>query len=285
MWRDQLRSLSFYHFGVFDGIPVVVYDDDRWTLPVLLEAQRHQILRGSSRLLSLDYHFDAITPRRGLGAARTLRTNGIPWSEFVQFVDGDLSKSDDDWIVAGMELGLLQDVVVFGAQEGTRESTPALVDGAGVAHTLLRSCSIPGPTLGHQGELSDLADRRRYGLLWNTLGWEHTPDVGFRFTGEPRINVFHIDLDCFTIPWESYVFPWPSEVFRDKLLGESNCAHTRGWTGKRFLREIIDRAQLILIAREPNCTGGHAHSNRLLRLVNRFVFDGRIELERDGRNR
>lgn len=279
MWLSRLRALNRYRFGAFERIPVVVYDDDRWTLPVLLEAQHHEILQRPSSLLSLDHHFDAITPRKGLQAARTLLAEGIPWNEFVRFVDSQLSQLDDDWIIAGMELGMMQDVVVFGAEEGTSTSSTALTDGSGNVHRLLRSRSVPGPSLGHQGDLSDLSSHRQHSPLWNALGWQHTPDTGFGFSSPSRINVLHIDLDCFTMEWESYVFPWPSEVFRDKLLAESNCPHTRGWTGKRFLREIVDGVQLILIAREPECTGGHAHSNRLLRLVNRYLFDSRIKID------
>jgi hypothetical protein len=277
----RLRSNPLYQFGSFRNTPAVIYDDDRWLLPVLLAAQQDGLLPQPSLLVTFDQHEDSLPVRKGLGPIPSIRKEGYREATFVELVRDHLSPLDDDWIKAGMELGLISDVAAFGIQdyEGQR-SEPTYTDHLGVTHRLFMETGLPGRDLTFQGSLSDLARETALRSYWEVLGWEHSGRGGrFGFREELPKIILNVDLDCFAVYWREYRFPWPEEVFVKEFQDPSGYFSTRDLTGADFFCGLAERAGVITIAREPQYTGGEEKGALILQRVARHLFGGELRLK------
>jgi hypothetical protein len=276
----QLQSNPLYQFGSFHNTPVVIHDDDRWLLPVLLAAQQDKLLPQPALLVNFDQHEDAANLRKGLGLIPSVRENGYPKAEFIELVRNHLANNDDDWIKAGMELGLISDAVAYGVTQG-HNTEPIYTDHLGGSDRLFLECELPGDALAHQGSLSDLACAQSLGNYWETIGWEHKGGrFGFR-EDLPRI-ILNIDLDCFAMYWRGYRFPWEEEVYNKEFHTASDRFSTKGLTGADFFRGLVKRAGVITIAREPTFTGGKEKGAVILRRVGDYLFGGELKLQELG---
>ena len=275
---SRLTQLDDLKTGDLHGIPVYLHTEHRWTLPLLREAQEKQRVPCPCHLIVFDRHHDAVAPTC-LPELRTIRARGSKTSELVDLCEHHLRTLDDDWIKAAMELGLVDDAMVFGVE--TRDLSRdecTFEDHTGVAHQIVLT-RLPGDELGYQGDLSDVARREEMGHLWDVLGWSSKSGKGFSFSPTTDKAYLTIDLDCFVVSWKEYLFPWPEEVYRDKFIRPSDYPPTREWTGKRFFDGLLERAGVVDIAREPSCCGGEAKSRMVLDDVNRHLFDGRLSFE------
>jgi hypothetical protein len=97
-----------------------VYDDHRTLLNVIFEAKRLDILRDTPNLVYFDHHDDACK----LGKRSDLldkigvdNMNNATNKQFWSFVEFDLGTMDDDWLLTGMELDLIKDAILIGAED------------------------------------------------------------------------------------------------------------------------------------------------------------------------
>ena len=152
---DKLREIR----GL--GKPAFIHDDHRWVLPILAWAQVNGLITAPSLLVLFDRHTDFATPFLGANEqGRELATeyNAAPTVEAaIQVCCEHSDPNDGDWVSTGMELGIIGDAVVFGAEEGhhsdSRKGFPFL-DMQGRQHSFW---SLPWPLdcLAHQGYLAD----------------------------------------------------------------------------------------------------------------------------------
>lgn len=264
-----------YTVGDYHQIPVVMYDDHRFILPVILEAQNDGFIPRPSVLVGFDQHHDSLPPRSGLGEIPRLRNSGYPWEEFQEMVHNHLSPTDDDWLRAGMELGLISDAVVFGVDRDLDDAEKQFGDHTGDMHRIFPEHCLPGQLLGHQGSLGDTTHSDQMEELWGVLGWRKPSEQGEKFRlieVPPRIVDF--DLDCFAVYWNDFVFPWPDEVFESWFLKRSKYRTTAGISGQDFVAGLAEGAGIITIAREPTCCGGEVKTGEIFEKLNRYVFDG-----------
>jgi hypothetical protein len=273
----DLSELGLYKFGRYRDSTVVIHDDDRWILPVVLAAQNDGLINPSATLISFDQHHDALDVRAGISPLVKLRKEGCPSTDFLKVVKEHLSSLDDDWIKAGMELDLFSDAVVFGVARGGDRIPRQYKDHMACLHKVLLEYSLPGHSLGYHGNLSDIARHEELRDLWDVLRWQ--PAKGqFAFHHDAPQLVVNIDLDCFAVYWRDFAFPWPDEVFEDHFEKPSDYFGTTGFTGGWFIRELLARAPIITIAREPSCCGSDAKADEILEKVDRFVFGGELKL-------
>jgi hypothetical protein len=169
--RDGLRRMRL---GRHD---VLVHEDHRWVLALVADAQQRGILPRPAPVVLFDRHTDCADPRRPLPADCTVE--GI-----LNLCQNHLSAHDDDWILAGIEMGLLADVFIFGVDDRVGD-LPRSVGGHGV----FGRWEMPGE-LGPVG-----ANARR--LL------EDSGPI-----------LLDIDLDCFAYPYRNAVWPWTEKMFR-----------------------------------------------------------------------
>jgi hypothetical protein len=264
-----------------DDVPVIVHEDHRWLLPIAYFAQEKKLLPKPCTLTVFDQHDDGVKPDCTPG----LLDPNISLRALIDLcqapprqstaVAPELSRHlrplDDDWVKAGMELGIFGDAVIFGGWErgGRRDSSQLYTDKAtGKPHSI-KIVSLPKAALSFKGELSDWA--REFEPIWKILGW--TQKGGFHFEDGLPKALLSIDLDCFACSCHGQTFSWPTKLFEAEFLSPTYCSE---WTGKRFLHSLIAKAGIVAIARESECTGGPEESQLILEGLNSHAFDGEL---------
>ncbi|MGB9032607.1 MAG: hypothetical protein WCC27_20955 [Acidobacteriaceae bacterium] len=103
-------------------------------------------------------------------------------------------KNDGDWVSGGMELGIIGDAIVLGAETGEGEDERegrCYKDLLGRQHMFF-PLPLPHESLTHQGALADHYHKPQG--LWEALGW--TPSG--RLEGKTSIAL-DFDLDVFAV--------------------------------------------------------------------------------------
>ncbi len=264
---DDLRRIPF------DKCECLLHEDHRWVLPIIFHKQQKKVLPYPCTLVRFDAHHDTLSPFCKEDILR-IKEAGITFDKLVNLCQEKLSKRDDDWIKTGMELGLIDDTIIFGVKKGVNsENLEKFKDQQGNIHKI-KLLGLPGKELGHQGDLSDIIRSEDLSDFWKILGWQYNNQ--FSFTQDGRKIFLDIDLDCFVLRCEGYRFPWPDEVFIKEFLVPSKYQTTSGWTGKDFLNGLVNKTALLTIAREPDFCGGDTKATKILCKVNQFLFDYKL---------
>ena len=273
----SIYGLSFHtniETYAFHDKYVVIYDDHRSVLNVLFEAKKLGVFKTTPNLIFFDRHDDACNPeihsKDLFETWGVYRIEDVSSKEFWSFVEFDLSGLDDDWLLAGMELDLINHAVVVGQHENNNiksmnnryESTD------GKFHELF---DIPhlNWSIGSRGCLGDNVIKQPfYENVRNIFEYNQPPYGSYdKFSTEVTIPfVLDFDLDCFTTECEDNTFAWPEAIFRDKYVDNDDV--------KCFMQRIIERSSIITICREPDCCGGLGESNKLLWYLDKYFFDG-----------
>jgi hypothetical protein len=165
--EDGLRSMRL------GSVPVWLHEDHRWVLPLIWLAQEAGRLPRPTPVILLDRHSDAAVPEAKVGVAGSL-------SDVWQACERALSRHDDDWIVAGMRLGLIGDVWIYGVDD-------------------------------RLGELPHREGEHVIRGRWELMGGMARERIEL-----PKIEgpyLLDIDLDCFAYPYRGAVWPWPEAVW------------------------------------------------------------------------
>jgi hypothetical protein len=270
---DELRQISFGERECF------LHKEHRWVLPIIFYKQKENILPYPCTLVTFDAHHDSLDPTCSCKEdILRIRKLEITFDEIVHLCQEKLSDRDDDWIKAGMELGLINDVVIFGVEDGAGNGNlKKYEDQQGIIHKI-KLLGLPREELDYQGDLSDIIRSEALSEFWKILGWQCTSQ--FSFVEDERKILLDFDLDCFIVRWRGYHFPWPEEVFKKEFPAPLNHRPTSGWTGKGFLNGLINKAALITIAREPDFCHGEKKATEILGKVNHFLFDDKLNLDK-----
>ncbi len=267
-------NMKVFSFG---NKHIVLYDDHRSILNVLFEAKKTGLFNTTPNIIFFDRHDDACNPEIRSGDLFEKwgvdRIGDVSSKEFWSFVEFDLSGLDDDWLLAGMELDLINHAVVIGQHENNNiqsmnnryESTD------GKVHELF---DIPhlNWSIGSRGCLGDNVIKQPfYKNVRNIFEYNQPPFGSYdKFSTEvTKPFVLDFDLDCFTTECEDNTFAWPEAIFRDKYVDNDDV--------KCFMQRIIERSSIITICREPDCCGGLGESNKLLWYLDKYFFNGCLQ--------
>lgn len=247
---------------------IVLYDDHRTLLNVLFEARKLCELK-TPNLIYFDYHDDAckVEPRSQLLELIGVKELSEATSkQFWSFVEFDLRTLDDNWLLAGMELDLINNAILIGSVEDQNilSLNSLYTSEDGVEHEVY---SIPHlkSSLDVRGCLGDSCITSPYFQnVRDIMQYHHGrfDEVGVK----PFILDF--DLDCFITECQSKFYAWPEDVFRNEY---QDCSTTRV-----FMDDLFDRAAFITICREPGCCGGIGESNKILSYLDRWFFEGAL---------
>jgi hypothetical protein len=269
--EDELRQ------GTVAKKPLLVHKDHRWLLPIVFQLQEEGHLPRPCDLMMFDAHHDACVPRCA-EEIMAIRRDGITYDAIIELCRTHLDRKDDDWLVAGIELGLVKDALLFGVEDRAPGQTDHLrdyLDHVGQRHRV-HILEFPREELEYQGGLSDLARRDLTTPIWDILGWDFQ-NGRFGFMHDRPRFLLDIDLDCFVIRWRGFRLPWPDEVFEREF--EEACEDgARGWSGYRFFNELVARAGAVTIATEPYHCGGVAKADEIYQQVNKHLFDDELSL-------
>ncbi len=276
---DGLREVRCH------GPRCLMHRDHRWTLVILDWAQTRGLVPRPCNLVLFDAHHDTCPPHCHRRLDETRRA-GLTAEELFDICLGSqhaederLSTKDDDWIQAGMRLGLIGNAVVFGVHHPGMDFPRRVEDAVGETHWI-DVLPRPNSALGYQGAPGDTVKVNR--RAWEIIGWEQQGERRwFRQEGPPFL--LDIDLDYFAVSWEDYLFPWPEEVFQREFMTPSEQPSTQGRTTRDFFMGLLDRASLLTISTEPRHCGDGDHEGpkveSILRRMNEYAFEGRLQLE------
>ena len=240
------------------GTPVAVFDDHRWTLPLVALAAQQGLTALPATLVSFDRHRDSLAPLGGAAPLKPYRAGASDMRELLELVRVQLSPRDDDWIAAGMEMGLIGDVVQFSSNLDMTEPEPPVHDyrdHTGALHRMFR-LGRPQNELSFKGALAD-PEHPAWGGLREAAGWD---PGGGRFAAP---YILDLDLDYWTLSWDTYTFPFPAEVFAGEF--GAVCQPTVGtlYPVARFFEGLLLGTPLVTIAREPDFCGGEANAESI----------------------
>lgn len=270
---DELQKGSYDH-----QVDCYLHRDHRWNLPVIFYYQQIGILPKPCKLLMFDMHDDGCDVSQKTLDKIKNEFNNLKVFEIIEICKSYLNPQDDDWVKAGIELGIFSNIIAFGVHEKFNKSHYDYVDFRGNSHSL-NCLGLPIDELGGRGHLDDLCKRDAMVEVWEDLNWAFIPQTGFEFRKSDEKLLIDIDLDCFSIHWNDYTFPWLKEVYNDKFLKKSCYWEKRPWTGQSFFHGLLDQAGLITIAKEPSFCGGEIKAKRILHDINRYLFGSKLEFQ------
>lgn len=261
--------------------PTYVHRDHRWDLCTLYHHQQLHMLPIPCDLIMFDQHHDCVSPNC-TDILKDLRSNGFDFNDLFELCRKNLSKQDDDWVIAGMELGLIKNAVIFGVHDiyTFDKSLGKFKDQTEQIHQI-EILGRPRSELRYQGKLSDLAYGKRYQSVWDLLRWRFSiDDHNFNFGDQEEQLWLNIDLDYFAINWGDYTIPWNDDIFATEFIPKSNYSSTEGWSARDFILGLLNLAGLFTIATEPTFCGGFNNMMQILERFNKFVFDGNLDIPR-----
>ena len=257
---------------------IILYDDHRSILNVLFETKKLGLFSTTPNIIFFDKHDDACNPQIN---AKDLfekwgieRIEDVSSRDFWSFVEFDLSGLDDDWLLAGMELGLINHAVVIGQTENSnmRDLNNLFESSDGEVHELFDIYHL-NYSLGSRGCLGDNVIKEPYFENVRNIFEYNQPPYGRydKFSKEvTNPIVLDFDLDCFTTECENNVYAWPEAIFREKYYDNE--------TVQYFMYRLIERSTFITICREPKCCGGLGESNKILGYLDKYFFDGWLKM-------
>lgn len=261
-YLEQLELHGNVNTFEFCGKTIVLYDDHRWILNMLFEASKLKIFRGRiPNVIYFDHHDDALSTHINLRKLNVSNVLELSSRDFWAMVDFDLNSRDDTWVTAGMELGLINNVVCIGQEANNNIESwehNTYTDVGGVPHK--------GFCIGHildEHREGGVFDRRTRisPYIWQIFDYG---EGGF-YASLNNPFVLDFDLDCFTYEEDGKTRAWSEQHFKDYYANpEVNY----------FMCTLFDRASFITICREPKCCGGLGESNKILCYLDKYFFDG-----------
>jgi len=265
MIPEHVKHIYPNHICNVFGKPLIVFRDHRWTLPVIFLAGERGLVDLPIKVVTLDRHRDSLSPLKRFEALKNFRVKNGTFDELVQIVMKHLSPRDDDWIVSGMEMGILSDVVQFSSE---MEKTPPAVpvtfytDTSGITHRIFHLDSFV-EEMSYKGALADRTHQAAVEGLWDILGWEPScPGL----LSDNNDFIFDLDLDFFTMNWGKYTLPFTKEVYLGEFLTPCQSQYYDDYIPMKFVQELLQRAKLITIASSTSSiSSGSSTMSTLLR--------------------
>ena len=272
---SKLYELSYrtnINVYTFRNTHIIVYDDHRTLLNILFEAKKFGEFPETPNLVYFDLHDDAcmLLPKSQLLERMEVKDFSEATSkQFWSFVEFDLGVLDDDWLLTGMELGLIKDAILIGQVENhhIQDMNYRYKSEDGVEHELY-SISHLRYSLGGRGCLGDnIIKEPYYQNVRDIMQYHQRKFDG----GGVKPFVLDFDLDCFTTKCQEKTYAWPEDIFRQEYIESHNV--------RSFMENQLNRASFITICREPGCCGGIGEANKILNYLDRYFFDGALRTE------
>lgn len=269
---SSLKDLDDLVNTVLNGKNCFLHKEHRWILPLLGWSQYKNLLPTPCTIVTFDRHNDCMCPRaESINHLRILRDKGVQVQDLIDLCretddfDYTLATGNDDWLIAAMELGMIENAIIFGIYPRDHECEDSTyTDHLEQKHFIERPLFFPGKLLDR--DLGDYCHEDKYQKLRNILGWKRKD--GFQ---EEKIFMLDFDLDCFVIEYKDYYVPWPDEIFEEEFCKQSY--KMLGWSGQTFMKELIKHAGIITIAKEPDHCGSDEKANYVLMKLIKYFFD------------
>lgn len=270
---DELKT------GTINNRPLYYHKEHRFALPLIYYAQLTKKLPKPCNLILFDQHHD-MAPVDEIYNCRPEIGVNEEITSFIDYCQNVLSKLDDNWITAGFEIGIIKDVIAFGVRiNNDAYSDHTYKDKNEGEHKVYINSTFPSHELYNRGILGDIAKMEQYQEIHNILDWGIVKGEGFRFLDNRNDLIVSIDLDCFAIEFdEAITFPWHNKIFHNKFTETFPNSHTPIKSGREFNQKLMEKCNLVTIAREPEYCGGESDADEIFTKMNKYMFDNKIEL-------
>lgn len=266
-WHSNINTYNYRNKHI------ILYDDHRCILNVIFESLLLNTFNGQiPNIIFFDHHDDACYTDVRLASYGVDNVLKLEKNKFWSIVEFDLSTLDDDWVTTGMELGLINDVVCIGSEvnhnienwDNHTYKTATNIEHKGFCINHLKW------EIGDRGTLGDSMTEYHpeYIQVRDIFSYHNG---GFdKKVSKPYILDF--DLDCFITECKDHTFAWPEKIFWEEYGAfDPKCSS--------FMQQLISRASLITICKEPQCCGGIGESNKILGYLDRYLFNGTLGTE------
>lgn len=249
---------------------VVIYDDHRWLLNVLFAVNK---LTEHPDLIFFDAHDDAAQCEKKSKLLAKIGVDDLMAAsakQFGAFVDYDQREDDGGWLTTAMELNLIGDAVNIGNRHNSNieEMNGCYESEDGIKHGVWQLLHNLDFELGCRGKLGDTCKEDENRDLRDFFGIEHYYS-GLDSVSLQKPYILDFDLDFFTISCTDDSFHgWTERVLNRYFPARSK--------QDSFLRMLISNAMVITICREPDCCGSIGDSNRILTMLDRYYFVGKL---------
>ena len=142
---------------------VIIYEDHRTILNVLYFLKTKKQLDFPIDIIMFDDHDDGIEPSKSaIKKITSFNKNQPEIEDFWKFTEFNLRSLDDDWVKAGMQLGLINNVFLF---HSSKSGINFFEEYQTIDFGLKKIYNIGEvwDALGHRGCLEDLIKRTEFG--------------------------------------------------------------------------------------------------------------------------
>ena len=255
---------------------VVIYEDHRTILNVLYFLKTQQQLEFPFDLILFDNHDDGCTPSEtALNKINKFNQSSPSLQEFWSFTEFDLNGLDDDWIKAGMELNLINNVFLFNATETNinfLEHYETKCFGTKKYYNL----GTLWNALSFRGCLYDAVKFDQYGELWEDFGWVYNREDGRFDFAQDRQFLLDFDLDCFSMSILDKRVAIPKGLLIEKFKAQHIHQNHYYYSWENFVRELIERSVITTICFENVFCGGYRETFKIFETIDYLFFDNQL---------
>ena len=253
----------------FNNKLVVIYDDHRWLLNILFKLYKEND-GAIHNIVTFDAHDDAAEcPKKSalLEQIGVAKLSDATERQFGAFVDFDASSDDGNWLSIACELDLIKNSCTIGNRNNynIENLNNEHVSESGEKHYLFELSENLDEEIGCRGKLGDACKDKEYSGIRRFFdsGEKYYKGIG---SMEPFILDF--DLDFFTISSEKGIMAWTPKIWQQELGGYS--------INSQFISTLMNKADIITICREPDYCGGIGESNKILEMLDQYMFHGQL---------
>lgn len=254
---------------------VVIYEDHRTILNVLFHLKERRKIEESLDIIMFDDHDDFL-PVRNKTLRRLLKFLDKPSKEKLNtIVEFDLNSSDDNWVKAGMELGLINNVFLFNSSQSTvyfGEKYETQRFGTKYLYNLGDVWKV----LGFHGLFNDPINAQNQPLC-EAFGWVmKDKNSKYGFAENRRKFIFDIDLDCFSTQILDKTVALPEEILIPRLIEKSSHLNHYYYCCQDFIQDLIQKSEIATLCFENGCCGGIREAYRIFNVVDRVFFGNEL---------
>ncbi|MGQ2981847.1 hypothetical protein [Flavobacterium sp.] len=253
---------------------VVIYEDHRTILNVLYFLKKNELGAFPIDLFMFDDHDDFVKPLApALERIAEFNQNAPTEREFWSFTEFDLRVKDDDWVKAGMELGLINNVFLFHSSKASYSFSEAYQT-QNFGEKRVYNMGAVWDALGFHGALDDFSNEAEYGQLWQDMGW-------IKNNGKFEINrindyIVDFDLDCFSTYIADKNYAIPEEILIKKFEEYRRSENHYYSQPLTFVKKLIENCFLTTVCYENNSCGGIRESHKIFDTFDFLFFDREI---------
>jgi len=257
---------------------VVIYEDHRTILNVLYFLKQKGDVNFPINLFMFDAHDDGVhTNDDQKKIIKGFIESDPTLEEFWMFTEFKLRSLDDDWVKAGMELGLINNCFLFNLTKSNIRMECVekyQTESFGIKKTY--NMGNVWDALSIRGCLEDKIKEDEFSELWEDIGWIWN-QKSRRFEFVPTHDfILDIDLDCFSTEILDKTMAIPFELLHEKFTKFLNPDKHDFSTAKIFFERLMKDSKLVTLCFENGCCGGFNEAFKIFNNVDEILFDGEL---------